>query len=232
MAVSDILDIWNKAVLDIGAKTSIASLTEQSAEAAACALRYESVVKSVLRQADWNSARFTAALTDITATLPPPNRWAYSYSYPADCQRIWRMETPTGVLWAWPQQLQGFEVAQGMNGSSIPTRSIYSNMTELSAIYTQYAYDSAHGYYEALWEPDLKEAIGWALAAVIAGPLTGNGQIIQTTRSEALRWLELAKASCANESAPNSMDMPVAESLAIRGYSEVWPYCYPNVNWP
>lgn len=221
MAASDILDIWNRAVLNVGAKTSIASLTEASAEAAACALRYPGVVETILRGADWNCARMTVALDEVTADFAAPARWACRYAWPDDCLKIWRMESPAGLLWRWPDALQGFEVAvdnDPANGG-LPTRYIYSDRSGLSAIFTQYRFDIAGGAYEALFEPDLREAIGWALAAVIAGPLTGNGQIIQTARAEALRSLDVARASGANESAPNSMDLPEAESLAVRGGS-------------
>jgi hypothetical protein len=224
MATADILDIWNRAVLGIGAKGSIASLTEQSAEAAACALRYRGVVESVLRQTDWNCVRMTVALEDITADFAPPSRWACRYEYPASCLRLWRMENPSGFLWRWPDTVQGFEVAvdNDPDASDLPTKYIYSNQTALSAIYTQYAFDAAHGYHEALFEPDLREAIGWALAAVIAGPLTGNRATIDAARAEALRSLDTARASSANESAPNSMDFPEAESLAVRGFGDRW----------
>lgn len=235
MAVSDILAIWNDAVLNIGAKGSIASLTEQSSEAAACALRYEGVVQSVLRSSDWNCVRMTAALTDVTATFAAPARWAYRYTYPAACLRIWRMETPSGVLWQWPQPLQGYEVAIDLDpgNSDLPTKYIYSNMTSLSAIFTKYAYDSAHGYYEALFEPDLKEALGWALAFAISGSLTSNTGIVQNARAEAMRSLAVAQASSANESSPNSMDVPEAESLSIRGFNGAyaWPYA-DGLYWP
>lgn len=231
MATSDILGIWNDAVLNIGAKSSISALTEASAEAGVCALRYQGVIESLLRGSDWNCVRKTVALTDITADFAAPSRWAYRYEYPDDCLRIWRMETPSGVLWQWPQPLQGYEIAIDADpDTEVPTKYIYSNMTELSAIFTEYAYDPAHGYYEALFEPDLKEALGWALASAISGTLTSNTGIISNARGEAMRTLAMAQAACANESSPNSMDIPEAESLSIRGYDcyygfpGMWPY--------
>ncbi len=234
MATSDILSIWNRAVLDIGARASIAALTEASAEAAACALRYPAVVAAVLRAADWNCTRMTAALTDVTATFAAPDRWAYRYSYPSSCLRIWRMQTPSGVFWQWPDVMQGFEVAvdNDPGASNLPTKYIYSNQTELSAVFTQYAYDSTHGYYEALFDEDLKEAIGWALASVIAGPLTGKMDLVQSCRVEAMRSLAVARTSCANESAPNSLNTQPAESLAVRGFDPSWPYSWPGGPWP
>lgn len=230
MAVADILALWNNAVGNLGVKTSIAALTEQSAEAAACALRYQSVVESVLRVTDWNCVRQTVALTDVTDTITPPDRWAYTYSFPTECLRLWRMETPAGLLWRFPDPypLGGFELAAAMT-TAIPTRYIYANETELTAIYTRYGYDVAHGYYEAIFDPALKEAIGWALAAVIAGPLTGNASIMAQAKGEALRTLGLAREANGNESATNNMDDAPAESLSIRGFDPLsWPV---RVNW-
>lgn len=235
MAVADILGIWNGAVGKLGVKTSIASLTEQSAEAAACALHYQGVVESVLRGTDWNCVRLTTALEDITEDFAAPSRWAYRYEFPANCVAFRRLENPVGVLWSWlpdPSPVSGFEIAMDLDpdNSDRPTRYVYSNWTELSAIYTSYAYNSAQGYYEALFDAQLKEALGWALAAAIAGPLTGNAQIIAAARSEAQRRLMEAQQTNGNESAPNSMDAFQAESLRIRGYSASdWPPML--VNW-
>lgn len=234
MATSDILGIWNAAVGNLGAKVSIAALTEQSAEAAACALRYQSVIETLLRGTDWNCLRLTTALEDITEDFAAPDRWSYRYEFPANCLAFRRLQNPTGVLWTWmpdPMPMSGFEIAMDLDpdASDLPTKYVYSNWTELSAIYTSYAYDSAHGYYEALFDPALKEAAGWALAAAIAGPLTGNASIINAARGEALRALADARQANGNESAPNSMDAFPAESLTVRGYNSAdWPPLWPN----
>ena len=65
MAASDLLDIWNAALLNATAKSAIASLTEQSAEAAACARRYPSIVRTILRDTDWNCVRRRVALDEV-----------------------------------------------------------------------------------------------------------------------------------------------------------------------
>jgi hypothetical protein len=229
MATSDILGIWNNAVGNIGVKTSIASLTEQSAEAAACALNYENVTSKILRETDWNCIRQTVALTDYTSTLDPPARWSYRYSYPSNTLRIWRMENALGVLWRWPYPQAGFEVlVDPAPSTSIPTRYICSNWTSLKAICGVYAYDSSHGYYEANFDSSLKDAIAWDLAAAIAGPLTGDARIIQTANQQAAKSLAEAQAANGSESAPNMQ--PDSESLSVRGYAD-WPYGYPTVNW-
>lgn len=237
MAAADILNIWNNAISSIGVKSSIASLTEQSAEAAACALNYPTMIKRFIRETDWNCCRLTVALTDITTTFAPPTRWAYRYSFPANCQRIWRMQNPTGFLWAYPAPLQGFEVAIDLDPASTPvntpTSYIYSNYTSLSAVIGAYAYDTTNGYYEALFDASMADAASWALAAEVAGALTGNAGIMQNARAEATRSLAEARAASANESSPNSMDVPQAESLSVRGFDIYAGLPYANgLYWP
>lgn len=226
MATSDILNIWNNAIGNLGVKSSISALTEQSAEAAACALNYPTMIKRLLRETDWSCVRMTADLTDLTATFAAPTRWAYRYQYPTNCHRVWRMQNASALLWAWPNYIQGFELAIDLDpgNSNLPTRYIYSNWTNLAAVFTLYAFDSAHGYYEALFDDSLIDCASWALAAEIAGALTGNAQIMAQARAEADRLLQEARAANANESAPNNVNLPAAESLAVRGMTTYWAY--------
>ena len=93
MAASDLLDIWNSALLNATAKSSIASLTEQSAEAAACALRYPSIVRTILRDTDWNCVRRRVALDEVAEGAVWPPSWTYMYVYPADCLRGARLRS-------------------------------------------------------------------------------------------------------------------------------------------
>jgi hypothetical protein len=232
LAASDILAIWNAAIGNIGVKTSIAALTEQSAEAAACALHYQRVVESVLRSKDWNRVRLTKALVDITEDFAPPARWAFRYEFPENCIAFRRLENPAGVLWNWqpdPAPIAGFEVAMDLDpdNSDRPTTYVYSDWADLVAIYTTYAFDVANGYYEALFDPALRDALSWALSAAIAAPLTGNAQLIAMARAESLRKIDEAAAASANENAPTTLSDAV-ESIAVRGYGDERPY---RVNW-
>lgn len=226
MAASDILNIWNNALGNLGAKTSIASLTEQSAEAAACALNYPTLINRMTRETNWSCLRRTLALTDVTSTFAAPSRWAYRYSFPSKCQRIWTMQNPSGILWVWPSSTQGFELVMDPDpgNSNIPTRYICSNWQNLEAIYTEYQFDSTNGYYEAIFDSSLVDCASWGLAAEIAGTLTGNAQLIAATSRMAKEVLDEARAALANESAPNSVNIPAAESLRVRGAS-----FYPNL---
>lgn len=232
MAASDILNIWNGAVGNLGVKTSIGALTEQSAEAAACALAYQQVISDFVAETDWNRLRMTLALTDLTATFAPPARWNYRYAFPAACMTLRRIENPTGALWTWtpsPLPFQGFEVAMDLDpaNASRPTNYIYSNYDSLSAVFSAFVYDTTNGYYEALFDPSMQMAASMALAYAIAGPLTGNASIVAAARQEAARSLDQARARNGNEGGPQSMDLYPAESLTIRGLDVGWPNGYP-----
>jgi hypothetical protein len=232
MATSDILNIWNNAVGNLGVKSSIASLTEQSAEAAACALNYQSIIQDFARETDWNALRMTVALDDITADFTPPARWAFRYAFPTNCMALRRIENPTGALWTWapiPPPMQGFEIAMDLDpdASNVPTKYLYSNYDSLSAIFTAFEYDISAGDYEALFDPSMVTAAGWALAAAIAGPLTGNAQIMQSARAEAMRSRDEARTANGNEGGITSMDAFPAESLTVRGFDDNMPYGWP-----
>lgn len=95
------LDIWNQALLSIGAQSTVASMTEQSAAANYCRLYYDDTRQAMLRAAYWNFARYSNYLTLLKA-LPgtpenptdgstnwqpsyPPVPWLYEYALPSGC---------------------------------------------------------------------------------------------------------------------------------------------------
>ena len=87
-----------------------------------------------------------------------------------------------------------------------------------------------NGTYEAKFDASLREALGWALAAAIAGPLTGSRSIADAVKAEAKSMVDQARAANANESAPNTVNQDV-ESLAVRGCGDCWPYGWQGI-WP
>jgi hypothetical protein len=221
MAASDILDIWNAALLNATSKSAIAALTEQSAEAAACALRYPSIVRTILRDTDWNCARRRVALTEAPTSAVWPPSWAYMYLYPADCLHVrgFDLGAPEARFPNWA--LVEYEIAD----DAVAGTTILMNIADPVMIHTSYQLDLVNGTSEARFDASLREALSWALAAAIAGPLTGSRTIAADVRSEARSMLEQARVSNAIESTPNTMDVPEAESLRVRGYGgDCGPY--------
>jgi len=226
MAASDLLDIWNAALFNATAKSSIASLAEQSAEAAACALRYPSIVRTVLRDTDWNCVRRRITLDEVAEGAVWPPSWTYMYVYPADCLRVrgFDLGLPLAGFPNWT--MVDYEVADDATAG----RSILLNIADPVMIYTSYALDLVNGSYEAKFDASLREALGWALAAAIAGPLTGSRAIADAVKAEAKSMIDQARAANANESAPNAINQE-CESLSVRGGGELAPHGWQGP-WP
>jgi len=226
MAASDLLDIWNAALLNATAKSSIASLAEQSAEAAACAVRYPSIVAAILRDTDWSCVRRRITLDEVPEGAVWPPSWTYMYVYPADCLRV------RGFDLGLPQAgfPNGTQVDYEIADDATAGKTILLNVADPVMIYTSYQLDLADAPYEAKFDASLREALGWALAAAIAGPLTGSRAIADAVKAEARTILDQARAANANESAPNGMGQE-CDSLAVRGACDLPPYGWQGL-WP
>jgi hypothetical protein len=93
---STIVSICNRALASFGARSTISSLTENSAEAQACTIFYNSTFEALARTARWGCLRREGPLTLLAAaagtpenvngtTLPiPPLPYLYSYASPSD----------------------------------------------------------------------------------------------------------------------------------------------------
>lgn len=211
MANADLLDIWNDAILNVGAGTAISATTEQSAAAAACALRYKGVVERLVRETDWSCLRRRVALAEVSSGAVWPPGWAYLYEYPADCVAI------RGFDVGWAGYRPAAAIAYEVGDDSDAGKVIYMNVRDATLVYSSFALDLDDAPCEAKFDSSMREALGWALAAAIAGSLTGNPQIVANARTEAARTLAEARAANANESASNSMDAVPPESLQVRG---------------
>lgn len=225
MAAADLLDIWNAALLNATCKGTIASLTEQSAEAAACALRYPSIARTVLRDTDWNCVRRRVGLEEVQCGAVWPPSWQFMYGYPSDCLRVrgFDLGLPQASFPNWTQV--DYEVADDATAGKV----ILLNLECPVMIYTSYVVDLAGGTYEAKFDASLREALSWALAAAIAAPLTGSRANADSVKAEARTMLDQARAANANENAPNTVNQSV-ESLTVRGYCD--PFGPLLVNWP
>lgn len=225
MAATDLLDIWNTALLNATCKSTIASLTEQSAEAAACALRYPSIVRTILRDTDWNCVRRRVGLEEVECGAAWPPSWAYMYAYPADCLRVRGFDVglPQARFPNWT--MVDYEVADDATAG----KTILMNIECPVMIYTSYVVDLVNAPYEEKFDAMLREAVSWALAAAIAAPLTGSRASADSVKAEARNMIDQARAANANESAPNTVNQN-CESLAVRGFDA--GYCGPLIRWP
>lgn len=113
--MTSLVDITNRALQDIGTRTTVASMTENSNEAIQANLVIEAVRDELIRMAQWNCATDYLNMTLITSAPGTPENstqpttlwakgqpappWAYEYQYPVNCLR---------PLWIVPQYQTGF----------------------------------------------------------------------------------------------------------------------------
>jgi len=162
-AVSKVL-IANMALSNIGAKSNIESLTEDSAEANACNLWYDWSRIQTLEAFNWSFARRSVALTTHNDDAPT-KRWAYRYVYPSACVCIREIENPAGPL-ADP-------VAYGLElGDDGDTKTIVTDLVEAVALYT---FDLET---TGLFSAHFIDALAAKLAARIAFSLTGDKETV------------------------------------------------------
>ena len=119
--------ISNMALSNVGASSSIETMTEASAEAAQCNLWYNFSRKQALAANDWSFARRRLILA--THGDDPPGTWAYRYQYPVDCVKFRKLENPAGrKALAVP-----FDVELGDDQE---TKSILTDLDDATGVYT------------------------------------------------------------------------------------------------
>jgi hypothetical protein len=102
MASGTVLSICNRALLSVGARAQISSVSpsDGSVEADACSVLFTPTFEALARTAQWNCLGAQTTLSMLMAaqgtpenpngtTLPlPPTPWLYAYAYPSDCLDI------------------------------------------------------------------------------------------------------------------------------------------------
>lgn len=197
-------EIANMALSKLGTRATIASLSENSTEARAINTWYATVRDTVIRKLDWNFARVYLALSNSGT---PPTRWTYSYAYPSDCLKFWRIDLEVS-LWALDPAVT-FEV-----GSDGTNRFIWTNYPQAVGVYSQRVTDPNR------FDPEFTMAFATALAAMVALPITQKVDIRNSLQGEALALIDQARADSANEQVNNEAErMP--ESISVRGFDSL-----------
>lgn len=246
--VASVLDVWNQALSEVGARGQVTSLTENSKEATICNIHYNNTRTSILRAAPWACARFQASLTVLESyqNVPPNNQipWMYSYTYPADCLKLRYLLCPpvldnstivtTGDVLQWylPSRRNRFLPGLDTTGTQ---KVILTNVSNAMAVYTKDLQDVT------LWDSGLWDAVVAALQAKIVIPLTGNVQMKKTFEDLAMGSITEARAQDGNEALPTSDHMP--DWISTRGYGDgfsgfpamntlgIWYTGYDNLTW-
>lgn len=221
-ASSSIISLGNRALLMIGARAQVASLTEGSTESDAISVLYQPTFEQLARTAPWDCLRQQAGLSLIAAaqgtpenqdgtTLPlPPVPWLYQYAYPSNCLQIrfilppFTNSTPTGTVpistsmigaGAWVPGVGQipYAVAYSTDTNNNPIETVLTNQTQALAVYT--VNQSNPVIFDSLFE----QALVASLAAYLVPALSLNIALMDRAVKQANETIVLARTRDANE---------------------------------
>lgn len=197
--MASIVTIWNMALSRVGVNASIESPDERSVNAETCRAHWDQARDYALEDFPWSFARRRVALADLGT---PPSTWAYSYAYPTDCLFAMALVLPGVRVPRWDQR-PPFEI--GFDGTQTV---IYTDLEQAELIYTARVEDPNR--YGALF----MDVAGWALAELIAIPLSSKPELADTAK----KGYERAKSKAAAKNLSEAQDgpEPECELLAAR----------------
>ncbi len=241
MATSDI-QIANMALAAIGARSSIASFTEQSVEARTISLYYDQCRNDALSEAHWNFARKTATLALLKALPGTPENtsavtssvwipdwpappWVYEYAYPSDCEQVryvipqgWNNWAPPGI----PIFSTNLGAAPYPLGEPIPFQvatdvvaSIEQNVILTNGSQAIVIY-TRRVINPTLYSSQFVTALVGRLAQFICIPLSGDKNMAGLAVQAAVQAVQQARESDGNEGFTEQDITP--DFIAVRGF--------------
>lgn len=145
--MTDVLDVYNMALEQSGARTTMLTEAETTPEGNAIRRWYAPVKDHALRAVHWNFARTEENLVlDEEITGPP---WSFKHESPED-------------------MLSARYIEKGYPAFVVAKRKILSNVETPRLIYTQQVTNPD------LFDPSFLIAVSYALAAAVTYPLTGD----------------------------------------------------------
>ena len=254
------VSICNLALLSIGSRTQISSITpsDGSQAADACATLFSFVFQELARTARWGCLTKQLTLTLIQAaqgtpenpsgtSLPLPQQpWQYGYLYPPDCLLMMQIFPPITTQGGTTNQTSlNNNVAPLLPGTySIPYASGYttdSSNNPLEVVLTNQ--ENAVANYivnqqnPTSWDSLFTSAFVASLAAYLVPALSLNPPLMQAQMAIAQRLIGLARAQDANEHTltqdhqPDWMRARNGATGASTGYGYA-AYGFMNMSWP
>lgn len=230
--MADQITICNLALSEVGTRSTIASLSEGSAEANTLSLHWDSAVEVLLQKARWNFARQQASLTllaDATQGQAVPVPWLYKYAYPSDCVQgrfvmpstlVTNPGTTPGVPTAPTAVMPPvrFLVAADVDASGNKSVVILTNQPQAIFVYTGRITNPA------LFDGQFSDALATYLGARVCMALTGDRAKTDDMLAKANALLKDAAASSGNEGLTIIDNVP--DWMRVRGYAA--DYAYPD----
>jgi hypothetical protein len=227
----DQVGICNLALQELGARSTITSLDENSTESIALNNQYDQALDSTLTGIRWNFARAQAPLTliaDATQNQTVPTPWLYEYAYPSDCVQA-RYIMP--VFYNVPGNTSGGATTPTFTGPPIPwlvSSDFDNNQNRITVILTNQP-QAILVYTARVSNPnnfsaDFVSAFSKVLASRICLQLTGDKTLKQVLIKDANQALIEAQVSNGNEGLTIIDSIP--DWMRVRGYAS--DFAYPN----
>lgn len=226
--MTSVVDVCNEALLSIGARATISSLSDPSPAANACALVYTPKVQMILRAANWNCARRQSFLTELKSlyingaisTNPPPQPFLFEYLYPSDCLKVRfvpqvlgnqltgtapPLTTGSGQYPVAPRftRFVPFVIGIDTDAANNPLKVILTNQCKAQAIYT-----ADISQVPDLWDSQFHAAAVATVASFLVNPLARNSALMSECVGAATSLLSAARATDGNEALPSQDRIP------------------------
>ena len=199
MATISSVKIANMALSHVGAKSSIESFTENSAEARQVNLWYDYSRLQALEAFNWNFARKRITLA-VHSEAAPTDIWAYRYQYPADCILVREIANPAGKL----ADAVPFDIEVDATGNE---KTILTDVQDAKLVYT---FDVTA---PSLFSAFFVEVLSHLLAYHITFSITGDLKLKAAQLQIYMALMNKAPAHNANE----AMGAAPREAPWIRG---------------
>jgi hypothetical protein len=199
--VASKIEIWNMALSFLGVSNPVSDEDEDSREAYACRLFYNTTLEATFRDYDWP---FATKREDLALVETDPNdEWGFSYQYPADA--VYLQSILSGERTDDFQSLVRYEIVEDATG-----KLIYSDQEDAVAKITVMRTDVE------FYPSDFVLAVARRLASYIAPMVTGGDPFKREERNFQLYRMEIgnARASAFNEVQPD--EEPDSEMIRAR----------------
>lgn len=258
--MADRLSIANRALLSVGARAQISSLSpsDGSQEGNAITTLWQPTFEQLGRAARWNCLRRQTVLTLLQAaqgtpenvdgtTLPlPPSPWLYAYSYPSDClsMQFITLSFPSAdgdIPFTTINNSVGAYIPSGgqipyvvqvlYDASNNPTLAILCNQDQAQAVYT------SNQSNPAIWDSMFQAAMVASLGAFLVPALSLSMPLMQVAINTAEKIITQARVADGNEGVTVMDHTPdwIQARAGGGGFGIGWgcnTYGYCNMAWP
>lgn len=223
------IDLCNRALLRIGARAQVSSITpsDGSTEANACSVLFTPTFEELGRSAPWACLRKQTTLTLLAAAAGTPENpsgtsmaipqepWLYSYAYPSDCLRVrtllpnYSASASIGIPLTSATSSLGigipdtggypFSIAYDTDSVGNPREIILSNIDQAYVIYT------VNQQNPIIWDSQFQSAFCAALGAYLVPALSLSMPLMQLQMKVADELIMKARVTDGNEG-KTSMD--------------------------